>query len=195
MKTVLRLCFIFILSLSFSKADEKLELKNKFLVKFDALVEIIKDQNNITKEQRYDKIIDLLTPMFDFELMAKLSLGKKWFTLTREQKEEFVKLYVNRIKKSYASKVDTYNDERIEIRDIHSPKSNRIVMFSDIVTDQKTIDIVYKLYKPRELKEDKEKWLIYDVEILGISMLKTDRSQFDEFLQTKDIKELMDSMK
>ena len=53
------------------------------------------------------------------------------------------------------------------------------------------MEIVYKFYKPKKPISGKDKWLIYDVEILGVSILKTDKAQFREFLQTKTIFELM----
>ena len=63
---------------------------------------------------------------------------------------------------------------------------------SDLVSDDEKLEIVYKFYKPKRQKESKHSWLIYDVEILGVSILKTDKAQFKEFLQTKSIYELMD---
>lgn len=194
MKIFLKIFFLVSLIFCSVNADEKLELKKEFINKLDLLVEVIKDKKN-TQNEKYEKIIALLTPMFDFELMAKLSLGKKWYLLNDQEQKDFIKLYVNRMKKSYASKVDSYNDEKIEVTSIEAPKENRIVLYSNIVTDQKKIDIVYKFYKPKEPLKDKSKWLIYDAEILGISILKTDKSQFEEFLQTKTIQELMNSMK
>ena len=47
---------------------------------------------------------------------------------------------------------------------------------------------------PKDKVRNKDKWLIYDVEILGVSILKTDKAQFKEFLQTKSISELMDAL-
>lgn len=200
MRNFIKLVFVFLFATVSLNANTQLnikaqeKLKGQFLSKFDSLVKIVK-KDDCTQDEKFDKIITLLEPMFDFELMAKLSLGKKWLTLSDEDKKEFVKLYVNRMKNSYASKIESYNDEKVVISDIKSPKSNRIVMYSFIYSGDKKIDIDYKFYSPRKIPEGKNDWLIYDVEILGISMLKTDKSQFSEFLRSKSIKQLMESMR
>jgi phospholipid transport system substrate-binding protein len=193
LKTLIKVLLISILSFSFSFGDEKEDLKKHFLEKVDELITVIKDKES-SKDQRNEKIRVVIDPMFDFELMAKLSLGKKWLTLNEEESKEFVKLYVERMKNSYSSKFDTYKDEKVKILEILSPKSNRLVLVTDLVTNGDKLSIVYKFYKPKTEKQNKDRWLIYDVEIQGVSMLKTDKSQFSEFLQTKTIQELMDSM-
>jgi len=173
-------------------ATEQIEVKNKLLNKMDKIITIVQDKN-LSTSKRNNKIIDLLTPTFDFELMAKLSLGKKrWKELNTEDKRTFTELYVKRMETSYSSKLDNYNNETVKVREIQQPKKNRIHLITDLVNDNKKLEIIYKYYKPKKQKKDKDDWLIYDVEILGVSILKTDKAQFKEFLQTKSIYDLME---
>ena len=70
-----------------------------------------------------------MAPMLDFELMAKLTLGKKvWKKLSKAKRAEFTKLYVKRMENSYSSKVDAYTDEQVVIRKIQRNKKNRITL-------------------------------------------------------------------
>jgi ABC-type transporter MlaC component len=62
------------------------------------------------------------------------------------------------------------------------------------VSQTQKLEIAYKFHKPKVPLASKDKWLIYDVEILGVSILKTDMAQFKEFLQTKSMAELMDAL-
>lgn len=172
-------------------ANEQAELKAHFLSKIDEVILIVEDKN-LSKKDRNSNIIKSLTPMFDFELMAKLSLGNTWRELTNEEKEKFVNLYVERMKNSYSSKIDAYENEKVEVKKIEQPQENRIAMVTDLISSEEKLEIVYKFYKPKEKLPNKDSWLIYDVEILGVSILKTDRAQFKEFLQTKNINQLMD---
>ncbi len=174
-------------------ADEQVELKKHFLTKIDEVILIVEDKS-LSKKDRNSNIIKSLTPMFDFEFMAKLSLGSTWRELAEEERKKFVDLYVERMKQSYSSKIDAYEDEKVEIRKIEQPQANRIALVTDLVSSEEKLEIVYKFYKPKEKIQDKDNWLIYDVEILGVSILKTDRAQFKEFLQTKSIAELMDAL-
>lgn len=188
-KIVLALVCLFVLTQNLV-ADEKTILKNHFLNKIDEVIVIVKDKT-LDKTNRNSKIVESLTPMFDFTLMAKLSLGKKWKTLNSSDRKEFVKLYVERMKQSYSSKIDAYSDEKVEITKIIQAKKSRIELVSNLVSKDNKLEISYKFYKPKNLKMDKDSWLIYDVVILGVSILKTDKAQFREYLQTKTIKELM----
>lgn len=189
-KKIMMLCAVLLFAQSLS-ADELTDLREHFLKKIDEVVLIVKDKT-LSKDDRNGKIVKSLTPMFDFELMAKLSLGNTWKELTKENKDRFVKLYVERMKQSYSAKIDAYKDEKVEVKKIEQPEPNRIALITDLVSKTEKLEIVYKFHKPKEKLSAKDSWLVYDVEILGVSILKTDKAQFKEFLQTKSITELMD---
>jgi len=172
-------------------ADEQTELKNSFLNLIDKVFVITHDKN-LSKDERNSNILNLLTPTFDFKLMAKLSLGKKmWKSLDLKDREKFIHLYVTRMKQSYSAKLDSNSDGKVEIIKVEQSKKNRISLVTDFVNSNEKLDIVYKFYKPKKPIANKDRWLIYDVEILGVSILKTDKAQFKEFLQTRTIYELM----
>lgn len=193
MKTIvvmIYMCFMLIQNIS---ANEQIELKSHFLTKIDEVISIVEDKK-LNKLQRNSKIIESLTPMMDFELMAKLSLGSRWKELSNEEQQKFVSLYVERMKQSYSSKIDAYKDEKVEVKKVEQPQEGRIAFVTDLVSKDQKLEIVYKFHKPKEKIKSKDSWLIYDVEILGVSILKTDIAQFKEFLQTKSIKELIDTL-
>jgi len=191
-KRIFLICSIFLFANNLL-ANDKVELEKKFISTIDSVILTVQNKT-FSKEERNSKIVDLLTPMFDFELMAKLSLGKRWKTLSSSDRSKFVTLYVKRMKKSYSSKLDAYSDEKIEITSIKQAKSNRIQIVSNLISKENKLEISYKFWKPKKQKIEKNKWLIYDVVILGISILKTDKAQFREFLQTKTIEDLMSEL-
>ena len=169
------------------------DLKTKFTTTIDKVIVVVKDKKLLC-EQRNDKIVQIITPMFDFELMAKLSLGKSWKTLDKATQEEFVDLYVQRMKKSYSSKIDKYTDEKIIVNDIKQTKKTRIVLNTSLVGDSKT-EVIYKYYKPKKPISNKDLWLVYDVIIAGVSIIKTDKAQFKEVLKESSIDALMDKLR
>lgn len=191
-KKILSLFFILVLTQNLF-ADEKADVEKQLLSKIDGVIKIVSDKS-LSKEDRNAKIVELVTPAFDFVLMAKLSLGKTWKTLDKDTKKEFVSLYVERMKKSYSEKLDTYTNQKVEVTNIKQPKSNRIEIDTNLISDTDKMDVSYKFWKPKKQAANKDKWLVYDVEILGVSILKADRAQFSEFLKTKTIKDLMDTM-
>jgi len=191
-KTILTLISLFFLTQNVV-ANEQNTLKEHFLNKIDEVIVVV-ENSSIEKEERNSQIVKILTPMFDFELMAKLSLGKVWRSLNREDQEKFIRLYVERMKKSYSSKIDGYSDEKVEITQVKQPKNNRIELVTNLISKKDKLEISYKFYKPKSLKLDKDSWLIYDVVILGVSILKTDKAQFQEYLQSNTIHDLMETL-
>jgi phospholipid transport system substrate-binding protein len=170
--------------------EEESGIRKVFSEKLEKILQTVKE-TKLSKKQRNKKILDIITPMTDFELMAKLSLGKKtWLSLNKADQDKFVDLYVKRMEKSYSSKLDSYKDQKIEILSV-TQKKNRIFIKTEVVGDNESLKIEYKYYKPKKRKEDKDRWLIYDVEIIGISILKADKAQFREYLKTKTITQLI----
>lgn len=195
MKNLYKILLVFfaLFGMQNAAANEQVQLQNRFLKKIDEVVLIVEDKQ-LSKDARNRKIVKALTPMFDFELMAKLSLGNVWRELSAENAKKFVDLYVERMKNSYSAKIDTYEGEKVQVKKIEQPKADRIAFVTDLTGKENKLEIVYKFYKPKTKMFGKDEWLIYDVEILGVSILKTDRAQFREFLQTKSINELMDAL-
>jgi phospholipid transport system substrate-binding protein len=187
---------LLLLSFGFTilNANNSNNIKKEFNNAFNDILLVVKDEM-LTKEQRNKKIIDIIDPIFDFELMAKLSLGKTWKKLTSTQKNEFVNLYISRMKKSYSSKIDSFADEEVVINKIKQPKLNRLIMYTSLIGDGEPININYKYYKIKRPKANKKEWLVYDVIIKGISIIKTDRAQFSAIIKRGNILALIDKMK
>jgi len=148
---VLLLLSIFVFTNSLIASQES-EIRDIFKSKLDKVLDVVQHKE-LSKNNRNSKIVELLTPMFDFELMAKLSLGKKaWSKLNSDEKEKFVRLYVERMKNSYSSKINSYKDEKIEVIKVIR-KKNRIVLKTEVDIDNLFSDIWTKSIKPKKKKE------------------------------------------
>jgi phospholipid transport system substrate-binding protein len=190
-----KLLLIGILLVATLFANDEDKITYKFIKKTDEIIKIVKNKSQ-SKDLRNENIVKAIEPMFDFKLMAKLSLGKKvWRSLTSEKQEEFTKLYVNRMKTSYSSKVDKYTDEEIVIEKIKRVKKTRITLITTLISGDSKTEVVYKYYKPKKPIDGKDEWLVYDVVVLGVSIIKTDKSQFREVLRSSTIEQLMDKLK
>jgi len=186
--------FILIISLSFNLFATQIDnVTSNFESATAKVLKIVRDKL-FNADVRNEKIIQAITPMFDFKLMAKLSLGKKWKSMSKEEQSEFIPLYVKRMKKSYSSKIDKYTDEDIIITNAKQTKKTRIVLETMLVGSQDKLNIVYKYYKPRKKTKYKNKWLIYDIVIDGVSVIKTDKAQFKAVLKNGTIGTLMERL-
>jgi len=148
------------------------------------------NETNLTKPQRNEAIEKLMNPYFDFVLMAKLSLGKNgWVNATPVQRHEYVTLFERRIKDSYLNKIDLYKDEKITLEQ-PTHEGKRIHLSSYIISKGEKKEVLYKFYRSK-----KHGWLIYDVDVLGVSIIQTYRSQFASELQKGSMEALLTKLR
>jgi len=165
-------------------ADDKKEAEEVLKGKLEAVI-LVLEKKALNEETKKKEIVEIVTPMFNFSLMSKLTLGKKhWPGFTKEQKERFTELFTKRLKDSYLDKMMLYTDEKIEYKE--SVQVGKKVQIPTILTSKDNkISMLYKLYK------SKQGWKIYDIEIQGVSLISTYRSQFDEILRSKTVDDLL----
>ena len=165
-------------------ADDKKDAEELLKGKLESVIFVL-EKKDIDQQAKKKEIVEIVTPMFNFSLMSKLTLGKKhWPSLTKDQKDKFTKLFTKRLKDSYLDKMMLYTDEKIEYKE--SVQVGKKVQIPTILTSKDNkISMLYKLYK------SKQGWRIYDIEIQGVSLISTYRSQFDEILRNKTVDDLL----
>ena len=168
-------------------ADDKSEAEEIVKGKLDAVFSVLQNPD-LDQQARQQQIDAIVSPMFDFALMAKLTLGKKyWPKLPPEKKEKFTELYIELLKTSYLDKLALYTDEKVIFEPPTQVKKKVHIPTVLISKDRKT-SILYKLYKPSG------GWKVYDLEIQGVSIIRSYRSQFGQVLQNGTIDDLLQKM-
>ena len=142
-------------------------------------------EKDVEQQEKQKRIVDIVTPMFDFELMAKLSLGKKhWPGLSQDEKHRFTELFVKRLKTSYLKNFTLYTDEKVVYEPAVQVK-NKVHVPTHLISKDKKISMVYKFFK------DAADWKIYDLEIQGVSIIQSYRSQFNQILDSGTVDDLL----
>jgi phospholipid transport system substrate-binding protein len=165
-------------------ADGKSEVEELLKNNLDAVFAVLQ-KKGLEQQAKNQEIVEIVTPMFDFELMARLSLGKKhWPGLSQDKKEKFTELFIQRLKASYLTNFTLYTDEKIFYepsvqvkKKIHAP--------TYLISKDKKISILYKFYKAGN------DWKIYDLEIQGVSIIRSYRSQFSRILESGTVDDLL----
>ena len=165
-------------------ADDKRDAEEIVKRKLDAVFAVLQ-KKDLDQQAKKKEINEIVTPMFDFALMAKLTLGRKhWPNLTREKKEKFTRLYIELLKTSYLDKLALYTDEKI-IFEPPAQVKKKVQIPTQLVSKDRRTSILYKLYKPAD------DWMVYDLEIQGVSIIRSYRSQFGEILESGTIDDLL----
>jgi phospholipid transport system substrate-binding protein len=186
------LIFSAICALLFSQpalADETDLVKKTAREKINQVIDTIRDKS-LDKKTRNEKIVETISPMFDFSQMAKLSMGKKnWQRMSKKQQQEFNNLFVKRLQESYLEKLDLYTDEEVTVDEAKLVKK-RIHVTSHLVSKDDKMEMIYKFYKNK-----KQDWMVYDVKVMGVSIVQTYRSQFASILKNQSIEDLLKKLR
>jgi phospholipid transport system substrate-binding protein len=152
--------------------------------RLDAVLAVLQNED-LDLESKKARISELVTPLFDFALMAKLTLGKKyWPEFTEAQQARFTELFIRLLKQTYLERVSMYSDERVVFNGTVQ-NGNKVHISTELVSKDSTIGVLYKFYKSTET------WRIYDIEIEGVSLITTYRTQFDEALRKGTVEDLL----
>ena len=160
-------------------------VKKKVAVIFDLL-----GKQDIEKNERNEKIVGELNEIMDFQLAAYLSLGKHWKKISKTQKKEFVETFQQYINNYIVEKIDLYTNQRIDIGDSKIVKKGRAELEIGILSGGETLQVNFKLRKNK-----KKEWRVYDVDIEGVSLITTFRSQFSGVLKNSSFEELLEKLK
>jgi phospholipid transport system substrate-binding protein len=143
----------------------------------DEVVRIVASKEMKNNEQkRRQALKKTISLVFDYSEMAKRSLGKHWNQRTPTERKRFTDLFATLLENSYASKIESYNNEKIvylkEIVDgDHAEVKSKVVTAK---RDEFTLD--YRMINQNG------KWMAYDVVIEGVSLVSNYRTQFNKII-------------
>jgi len=156
--------------------------------KIESATKILQD-STLEKHKKQEKIFESFDSVFDYGLMSKLSLGKQWNSLDAKQKDIFTKSFEQKLKAAYIDKLYLYNNQEVIVKDILKLKDSRIELNMQIIGEKEAFEIIYKFYK-----DPSDEWFIYDVNILGVSIIQTYRNQFVGVLQKDSFEDLIERL-
>jgi phospholipid transport system substrate-binding protein len=141
----------------------------------------LKDKADVRKE----KLRSISEEMFNFTELSKRTLSRDWNNFNTEQRKEFISLFRKILENAYMDKILEYSDEKVVFSKERNLSENKVEVETTVVTANAEIPIHYRVIL------NKDEWMVYDVVIEGISMLKNYRSQFRDILRKKSPEDLL----
>lgn len=143
--------------------------------------------NPATRQPLRAEIEKMVEKTFDFAEFSARTVGGRWPSFTEEQQRSFNEAFARLLLSTYLDRVTGYNGEKIDFSgEVISQKGDRAEV-STVVTlgDGKKVPVAYRMM----LKNGR--WVIYDVLIENVSLIKNYRSQFNEILTKGTPEELI----
>ncbi len=167
------------------------EIADKVKPTIDGVIAVLKDKSLKGAEktnERREKIRNIIVKRFDFPEMAKRSLARYWRKRTDEERKEFVKLFSRFLENSYIDKIEKYNDEEVVYLNERIDNGRAVLKTKIITHNGADIPIEYRLLK-------KDDWMIYDIVIEGVSLVRNYRSQFTKIIQRSSYEALIERLR
>jgi phospholipid transport system substrate-binding protein len=152
----------------------------------ETIIGILKDAG-LDKPAKRDKIRVVIAERFDFRAMSQRTLATNWRKASKEEQQQFVKLFAELIQNTYIGRVEAYTNEEVKYPG-EKITDNRAVVDTLIVTSSAEIPVTYRLY----LKDDR--WLVYDVNIEGVSLISNYRNSYQEIVKRDGFAGLLSQM-
>ncbi|HEX2929919.1 MAG TPA: ABC transporter substrate-binding protein [Candidatus Binatia bacterium] len=171
------------------RAGEPLEMVKSSVEKAMAVLKDPKLKSPDMKNERIERLKTAINPIFDYDEMARRSLGAHWRRRSPSEQEEFLKLFRAFIEKVYADKLDLYQGERIVV--------------GRETTDGDYAEIEARMINAKgeesqvnfRLRRADGKWRVYDAVVENISIVQNYRSQFDRVISKSSYDELKKMLK
>lgn len=146
-------------------------------------------QNGDTK-----KIVALteekIVPHFNFERMTQQVLGRNWRKASDEQQGKVVSEFRDLLVRTYSTALSKYRNQTIEFKPLRSqPGDTKVKVKTQILqSGSQPVKVDYTLEKIGEA------WKVTDVEIEGVSIVTSYRSQFDEAIKQGGVDNLIQQL-
>ncbi len=125
--------------------------------------------------ERMQKLIDeKVAPYVDFERMTRLSVGRGWRGATPEQREALMREFRTLLVRTYSGALSHVTDHKVKMGPFRAQPGDTEVMVRTQVVPS-TGDSIQLDYR---LEKTDAGWKIYDVNILGVSLVENFKNSF-----------------
>lgn len=182
------MCFILCMLMGFAQAQDPVAfLKENMNPMINAVSQSSKQSKSL--DQLVDELGKMVYPIVDERGLAKQVTGTYWKTATTQQQDEFTKLFVRLVIRSFIAYVAIGQDIQVKFRP--SSKSGSVVTVNSQVSfssgDKWKVDYL--------LKKDGDTWLVADITVDGLSLVSSYREQFRTVLKQSGFSGLISSLK
>lgn len=130
-----------------------------------------------------------LMPHVNFERMTSSAVGRFWRQATPEQRQRLQAEFKTLLVRTYAGALTQIRDQTLVIRPLRAAAgATEVVVRSEIRGKGDPIQLDYRL------EQTPSGWKVYDLNVLGVWLVETYRTQFAQEIGAKGIDGLIDAL-
>lgn len=167
---------------------EILEVKTFVEEMGNKIINIAKEKNTSEAKIR-EKIINEIDIVIDSEWIAKFVLGKNYKNLNDQQKKQFISLYREFMINTYGPKFKNYNGKKFTVNEVVKQNNFYIAKAEFLPKDSDTA-----ILTDFRVRKKDGKLYILDFIAEGISLIETQRSEFNATIDSQGIEPFLKNL-
>ncbi len=154
------------------------------------LIEVMQGAEALGFQGRYARLAPVLSAVFDFPLMARISAGRHWRALDEATRGRLIEAFGNMSIATYAARFDGYGGERFEVLGAAPARRETVLVRNHLIkSDGEAVAIDYLL------KAAQGRWRVVDVFLDGkYSELALKRSEYGSVIKNHGVATLIQSL-
>ncbi len=133
-----------------------------------------------------------IMPNVNFQRMTASAVGPGWRQATPEQQKRLQDEFKTLLVRTYAGALAQVSDQTIAMKPLRAaPEDKEVVVRTEVKGKGDAIQLDYRLEKTPGVGSG---WKIYNLNVLGVWLVETYRSQFAQQINAKGIDGLIDSL-
>jgi phospholipid transport system substrate-binding protein len=128
-------------------------------------------------------------PHVNFTRMTASVVGRNWRQATPEQKQRLQDEFKALLIRTYSGALSQVNDQRLNVKPLRAaPGDTEVVVRTEVIGRGDPVQLDYRMEKTPT------GWKIYDLNVLGIWMVETYRTQFAQEINAKGVDGLITAL-
>jgi len=151
-----------------------------------SLITVMKQADHLDYQKRYQQLEPTVEDTHDLPTIARLTIGKYWRGLQKDQQALLVKTFHRLSIATYASRFNGYSGEQFTIASEKPTRGHRVLVQSLLIkSDGKQIHFNYLLHHVGG------QWRILNIVVDGVSDLALKRTEYTGLLKTEGFQALI----
>lgn len=128
-------------------------------------------------------------PHVNFTRMTAAAVGRNWRQATPEQKKRLQDEFKTLLIRTYSGALSQVNDQKLNVKPLRAEAADtEVVVRTEVLGRGDPVQLDYRMEKTPT------GWKIYDLNVLGVWLVETYRTQFAQEISTKGVDGLIASL-
>ena len=128
-------------------------------------------------------------PNVNFVRMTASAVGRNWRQATPEQQKRLQEEFKTLLIRTYSGALSQVRDQTLSVKPLRAaPADNEVVVRTEVLGRGEPVQLDYRMEKTAT------GWKIYDLNVLGVWLVETYRTQFAEEISAKGVDGLIASL-